>query len=46
MQAPTPTKTAPVAEDVRNMRATYVSVILVELLVLSALWIFQEYFSR
>ena len=39
----------PVAEpdaDDRRMRRTYASVILVQVIVLAALWAFQEYFTH
>jgi hypothetical protein len=36
---------SPPAPD-RAMRPTYVRVIVVQAIVLAALWIFQEYFSR
>jgi hypothetical protein len=46
VQNPTPPVTVQPPDEGSRMRRTYASVILVELAVLSALWIFQEYFSR
>ena len=41
-----PTPVAEPDSDDRRMRRTYASVILVQVIVLAALWAFQEYFSH